>query len=378
MSVQLLMVLSASGVASAHRYTEVATSPVEYFNRVLLNANHSMKAIQFQQPGEPASVLASLDIESPVPRPGEVLVRMLSTPVNPSDLMYIRGRYTIPAACPATPGFEGVGIVEASGGGLRGRLMMNRRVVVPNRRGGNWAEYAVVPSSEVVPVSKDLTNDQAATFFVNPATAWVMTREVLKVPNGQWLIQTAAGSALGRMIIRLGHATGFKTFNIVRRESTAEELRRLGADHVEVFDELKNTPEELSAAIRKTISVTGAGAEYAIDAVGGATGSALVQCLGPKGRMLSYGTLSNQPLVINPRVLLTNSSRIEGFWLGSYMSSVSLPFKLRLVYRLTQLIQAGVLSTEIAETYTLDQIHDAVKAAEDSLVSGKVLLKIAD
>ena len=256
--------------------------------------------------------------------------------------------------------------------------MMNRRVVVLNRRGGNWAEYAVVPSSEVVPISKDLTNDQAATFFVNPATAWVMTREVLNIPNGQWLIQTAAGSALGRMIIRLGHATGFKTFNIVRRESTAEELRHLGADHVEVFDESKNTPEELNAAIRKTISVTGAGAEYAIDAVGGATGSALIQCLGSKGRMLAYGTLSNQPLVINPRILLTSSSRIEGFWLGSYMSSASLPFKLRLVYRLTKLIQAGVLSTEISQTYTLDQIHDAVQAAENSSVSGKVLLKIAD
>jgi NADPH2:quinone reductase len=337
-----------------------------------------MKAIQFQQPGEPASVLASSDIERPVPRPGEVLVRMLSTPVNPSDLMYIRGRYTIPAACPATPGFEGVGIVEASGGGVRGRLMMNRRVVVLNRRGGNWAEYAVVPSSEIVPVSNNLSIDQAATFFVNPATAWVMTREVLKVPNGQWLIQTAAGSALGRMIIRLGQATGFRTFNIVRRESTAEELRRLGADHVEVFDESKNTPEELSASIRRTISVTGAGAEYAIDAVGGATGSALIQCLGSKGRMLSYGTLSNQPLVINPRILLKNSSRVEGFWLGSYMSSVSLPFKLRLVYRLTKLIQEGVLSTEIAQRFTMDQILDAVKAAEDSSVSGKVLLKIAD
>jgi NADPH2:quinone reductase len=337
-----------------------------------------MKAIQFQQPGEPVSVLTPHDIERPVPRPGEVLVRMLSTPVNPSDLMFIRGRYTIPAACPATPGFEGVGVVEGSGGGLRGRLMMNRRVVVLNRRGGNWAEYAVVPSSEVVPVSNDLTIDQAATFFVNPATAWVMTREVLKVPNGQWLIQTAAGSALGRMIIRLGQATGFKTFNIVRRDSTAEELRRLGADHVEVFDESKNSPEELNASIRKTISVAGSGAEYAIDAVGGATGSALIQCLGSRGRMLAYGTLSNQPLVINPRIMLTNSTRIEGFWLGSYMSSVSLPFKLRLVYRLTKLIQSGVLSTEIAQRFTMDQIQDAVKAAEDSSVSGKVLLKIAD
>ena len=337
-----------------------------------------MKAVRFATPGSPCEILTTESIEKPRPAYGEVLVRMLAAPVNPSDLMFVRGHYTIPAQCPATPGFEGVGIVEASGGGLRGRLMRNRRVVVLNRRGGNWAEYAVVPSSEIVPVSKDLTIDQAATFFVNPATAWVMTREVLKVPGGQWLIQTAAGSALGRMIIRLGQATGFRTFNIVRRESTAEELRRLGADHVEVFDETKNTPEELNAAIRRTISVTGAGAEYVIDAVGGATGSALVQCLGSRGRMLAYGTLSNQPLVINPRVLLTNSSRIEGFWLGSYMSSVSLPFKLRLVYRLTKLIQDGVLSTEITQRFTMDQIKDAVKAAEDSSVSGKVLLKIAD
>lgn len=337
-----------------------------------------MKAVQFQQPGEPTTVLKTIDIERPVPRPGEVLVRMLATPINPSDLMYIRGRYTVPAQCPATPGFEGVGIVEESGGGLRGRLFLNRRVVVLNRRGGNWAEYVVVPAAEVIPISNSLSLDQAATFFVNPATAWVMTREVLKVPQGQWLIQTAAGSALGRMIIRLGQATGFRTFNIVRRNSQADELRRLGADHVEVFDESRNTPEELNATIRKTISVAGAGAGFAIDAVGGATGSALVQCLGQKGRMLAYGTLSNEPLVFSPRVLMTTGSKVEGFWLGSFMADASLPFKLRLVHRLTKLIQSGVLSTQVAQTQTLNQISDAVEAAEDSAVPGKVLLRIAE
>ena len=255
---------------------------------------------------------------------------------------------------------------------------MHRRVVVLNRRGGNWADYAVVPATEVIPISSSLSVEQAATFFVNPATAWVMTREVLNVPQGQWLVQTAAGSALGRMIIRLGQATGFRTFNIVRRESQAEELRGLGADHVEVFDESKNTPEALSASIRRTISVAGAGAGFAIDAVGGATGSAVIQSLGHHGRMLSYGTLSNEPFVFSPRVLMTTSSKVEGFWLGSYMSGVSLPYKLSLVHRLTRLIQAGVLRTEIARTCTLDQIHDAVKAAEDSSVAGKVLLRISD
>jgi NADPH2:quinone reductase len=337
-----------------------------------------MKAIQFAQTGEPTAVLKSVDIDRPVPKPGEVLVRMLAAPVNPSDLMFVRGRYTIPAQCPTTPGFEGVGVVEASGGGLRGRLFMNRRVVVLNRRGGNWADYAVVPSAEVIPISSALSTEQAATFFVNPATGWVMTREVLRVPPGQWLVQTAAGSALGRMVIRLGRETGFRTFNIVRREAQAEELRRLGADHVEVFDETKDTAEALDASIRKTIGVTGAGACYAIDAVGGATGSAVVQSLGQNGRMLAYGTLSNAPLTFSPRVLMTTSGSVEGFWLGSFMASVSLPFKLRLVSRLTKLIQSGVLSTEIAEFKTLDQISDAVKAAEDSSVQGKVLLRLAE
>ena len=93
--------------------------------------------------------------------------------------------------------------------------------------------------------------------------------------------------------------------------------------------------------------------------------------------MLAYGTLSNQPLVISPRLLMTTSSKVEGFWLGSFMSGVSLPFKLRLVHRLTNLIQTGVLSTEIARTCSLDQIQDAVKAAEDSTVAGKVLMRIS-
>lgn len=337
-----------------------------------------MKTVQFQKTGEPSAVLKAVDTDRPVPKSGEVLVRMLASPINPSDLMYIRGRYTFSAQCPTTPGFEGVGVVEASGGGLRGRLFMKRRVVVLNRRGGNWADYAAVPATEVIPISSRLSLEQAATFFVNPATAWVMTREVLKVPQGQWLVQTAAGSALGRMIIRLGQTTGFRTFNIVRRESQAEELRLLGADHVEVFDESRNTPEELSASIRRTISIAGAGAGFAVDAVGGATGSAVIQSLGHNGRMLSYGTLSNEPLLIDPRVLITTSSKVEGFWLGSFMAGVSLPFKLNLVRRLTKLIEAGVLGTEIAQTHTLDQIHDAVKAAEDSTVQGKVLLRISE
>jgi len=331
-----------------------------------------MKSLQFATPGDPASVLKLTDLPLPQPGPGQVRVRMLASPVNPSDLMYIRGHYTVPPVCPAVPGFEGVGIVEASGGGWRGKLFTGRRVVVLNRAGGNWSEYAIVPDQQVVPVSSDLSDEQAACFFVNPATAWVMTREVLKVPANAWLLQTAAGSALGRMIIRLGKLSGFRTLNIVRRETQAAELRQLGADAVLVCDS-DTAAADLTDRIRSVVG--GNGLLYAVDAVGGAVGSAVIRSLGPGGHMLAYGTLSGQPLSFSPRTLMTVGSSVEGFWLGNFMQQRGLLFRLGLVRRLTRLIRSGILSTQIAGTWPLDQAATAVRAAEDSTVASKCLLK---
>jgi NADPH:quinone reductase len=193
-----------------------------------------MKAVVFETTGAPASVLRIQDVPEPEPKHGQVRVRMICCPVNPSDLMFVRGMYTLSADCPATPGFEGVGVVEAAGGGLRAKMMLGKRVAVLSRRGGNWAEKNVVPASQVVPFSSlltgNLTLEQQATFFVNPVTAYVMCREVLRVPKGGWLLQTAAGSVLGHMIIRLGKRYGFKTLGVVRREEQVTELRAAGAD----------------------------------------------------------------------------------------------------------------------------------------------------
>ena len=332
-----------------------------------------MKAVRFNSPGTPASVLTADDIPKPVAAHGQVLVRMLASPINPSDLMFVRGEYTLQAECPATPGFEGVGIVEQSGGGLRGRLFLGKRVVVLNSRGGNWAEYTVVPATQVIPISGSLSVEQAATFFVNPATAWVMTREVLKVPQGEWLVQTAAASSLGRMIIRLGRHCGFRTLNIVRREAQAEQLRALGADHVEVSDGSEASQAALAARLR---SICGAsGVRFAVDAVGGPLGSAVIQSLGPAGRMLAFGTLSGLPLKFSPRTLMTVGSSVEGFWLGNFMAQKGLLFKLGLVRTLTKLIHQNVLSTEIGGIWNLEDVRAAVTAAEDSQVHGKCLLQ---
>lgn len=100
-----------------------------------------MKRVVFDRFGPPAEVLrVQDDVPAPQPARGEVMVRMLASPVNPSDLMYVAGKYGLKPSLPATPGFEGVGIVEATGGGLLGWLRKGKRVAVINDRVGNWAE----------------------------------------------------------------------------------------------------------------------------------------------------------------------------------------------------------------------------------------------
>jgi NADPH2:quinone reductase len=328
-----------------------------------------MKVVIFEQFGDPAEVLSVHDVPIPEPGRGQVRVRMLASPINPSDLLSVRGEYGRRLQLPATPGFEGVGIVDAAGQGLLGRWRLGRRVAVLNGRGGNWAEYVVVPALQAVPVPDRLTDQDAATFFVNPATALVMTRWVLRVPRHAWLLQTAAGSALGRMIIRLGRHFGFRTINVVRRHEQGRELLLAGGDAVICAD---------SESIEERVHVLtgGAGVPFALDAVGGTAGSAVARSLAARGRLLVYGTLAEEPLAVHPRVLIVGQKRIEGFWLSEWVREQHSWTMLRLFRRIRKLLKTGVLATEIGATFALDDIKSAVQQAMTPGRHGKVLLRM--
>src|SRR5262245_45271060 len=100
-----------------------------------------MKAAICTQFGEPADVIACRDAPDPAVGPGEVRIRMLASPVNPSDLMTVRGVYGRRPSLPFIPGYEGVGIVEEANGLLAWfRGLKGSRVAVLNGTGGNWAE----------------------------------------------------------------------------------------------------------------------------------------------------------------------------------------------------------------------------------------------
>jgi len=328
-----------------------------------------MKAVCFNRHGDPAEVLDVRDMPLPEPGPGQVRVRMLCSPINPSDVLMIRGLYGFVPKLPATPGFEGVGIVEAAGSGLLGRLRMGKRVAVLNGISGNWAEYAVVPAKQVVPVARELSDEQAATFFVNPATALVMTRWVLRPKPGEWLLQTAAGSALGRMIIRLGKRDGFRTINVVRRREQVEELKKLGADEV-----ICTADESIEERVPRITG--GAGPLGGLDCVGGDMGSAAFRALAPGGRLVVYGTLSLQPLAVDPRSLISHGKRVEGFWLSTWARAQNPLTMLRLFRQINKRMVDGTLASDVGTPYALEQVREAARQAETVGKGNKVMLRI--
>lgn len=332
-----------------------------------------MKAIVFEKFGEPAEVLQVRDVPKPEVGAGQVRVKMLASPINPSDLMTVRGQYGRLPTLPATPGFEGAGVIDEAGPGLikmLRRLAPGKRVAVLNGKGGNWQEYVVVPAKQVVPVPDSLPDDQVATLFVNPASALAMVKHVLKVQPNTWLLLSAAGSALGRMVIRLGKMNGFRTIGVVRRREQVQELFDLGASAV-----VCSSDEKIDDRIKELTS--GEGVRYALDAVGGEIGSALVRALGQEGHMLCYGTLSFEPIGFDPRHLMTNHGRVEGFWLTNWIRDQNVLTMLSLFRQIKQLMAEGNIKTEIGGSFPMDEIQKAVAAADSAGKKGKVLIKLS-
>lgn len=330
----------------------------------------TMKAIVFERFGEPGEVLKLKDVPIPEPGPGEVRVRMIASPINPSDLLVVRGLYGVLPSLPAIPGFEGVGVVDKAGPGLLGMLARGKRVTVINSAGGNWAEYAVIPAKQARPVSSDISDDQVASFFVNPATVLALIKHVLEVPRGETLLQSAAGSSLGKMIIRYCKHEGIRTINVVRRREAMAELSALGGDVV-----IASADEPVDEQVLRLTK--NEGVRFALDPVGGETGTQVFNALAADAKMVVYGTLTNEPIRIDSRRMIAGKRELQGFWLGHWMRSRSIPKNLLLFREIASQIRAGVLTTEIGRKFPLDAIFDAVQESEHVGRKGKVLLTIS-
>jgi NADPH2:quinone reductase len=332
-------------------------------------AANSMRAVQISAyDGKPES-LRTVELPIPRPGPGEVLVKVAASPINPSDLMFLRGLYGVKKPLPAIPGFEGSGTVVESGSGFLPRMLKGKRVAChaadPKTAGGLWAQYLVTPASACVPLKKAVELEPAAMMLVNPVTAWALVEEARRGGHGA-IVQTAAASALGRMVVRLAHSRGIPVINIVRRPEQVALLRGLGAEHVldsnsAGFDEiLRDHCRKLDATI-------------SFDAVAGEMSGRVLRAQ-PKGaRMVVYGALSLSAVQVEPGSLVFEAKSIKGFWLSAWLAKRSL-FQRARIARQVQKLLASELQSDVRARYPLDQAARALREYAADMTGGKILL----
>jgi NADPH:quinone reductase-like Zn-dependent oxidoreductase len=324
-----------------------------------------MKAIRQHQAGGP---LRYEEIDVPRPGPGEVLVKMYAAPVNPSDLALLTGGY-LERSYPFTPGLEGSGTVVAAGKGVFPRLRLGSRVACSPKHGGDgtWAEYMRTPAMNVAPLPKQLSGEQGAMMVVNPMTAMAFMH-LVKEGKHPALVNNAAASSLGKMLIRLTSSRGIPLINIVRKDEHVNDLKEMGAAHV-----LNSTSpafkEELTALVHKL------NATLFLDAVAG-TQSAVLLDAAPKGStLLCYARLSGETLEAHPHALIVEDKRIKGFQLGNWLQTKGLLFKLRFISNVKKHMDAE-LSSHISRTYPLQEAGEAIARYKARMSDGKILLKI--
>jgi NADPH:quinone reductase-like Zn-dependent oxidoreductase len=303
------------------------------------------------------------------PMAGQVRIRMTARSINPSDLVTISGAYASRTTLPFVPGFEGVGIVEDVGEGVAGIGVGDR--VMPIGSAGAWQDIKLAEARWCFRVAPDLSDDEAATSYINPMTAWLMLHDrAAAVGPHSRIAVNAAASAIGRIIICMANRAGAAPVALVRSVSRSRPL--LGGLRLSAVIETganggSGVAEELRAA------TDGEGLDLALDAVGGTDGEQLALVLKPGGRLIHYGLLSGVPL---PHGLPARRPDIgiELFWLRNWIHAADRTRIEQAFATVSQLIRDGVATSPIEGRYPLEAVRDALRHNGGRGRGGKILL----
>jgi trans-2-enoyl-CoA reductase len=299
----------------------------------------------------------------PEPQPDEVVVEVRAAPINPADLNAIEGKYPIRPSLPATPGFEGSGMVVERGANVRA-IDLGALVILPHNL-GTWRQALAVKADQLIVVPPEIEPIQAAMLKINPMTALRLLHDYVELQRGDWLIQNAANSAAGRDVIQIARELGYRTVNVVRRAELIEELQSEGADVVLVDGE--NLPDAV-----KTVT-GGAPIRLGLNAVGGESALRLANALAPGSTLVTYGAMSLQPLKIPNGLLIFKDLRFRGIWINKWYDNATPQQRLTAFQQLFDMAKRGRLRTKVEKLYPLSDVKTAVAHAAQGKRSGKII-----
>ncbi|WP_410217993.1 zinc-binding dehydrogenase [Paracoccus sp. (in: a-proteobacteria)] len=324
-----------------------------------------MRSVTHDRFGEPAEVLQTGDTPRPQAERGQVLIRVILSPIHNHDLWTIRGSYGVRPDLPAIGGSEGVGIVEETGPGVDPALK-GRRVAAAGLK-GSWAEYALADAGGVIPVPDSMSDEAAAQLIAMPFSA-ITLLEFLHVNSGDWVVQTAANGAVGKIMTVLAASRGVRLVNLVRRPKAVDELTAMGITNV-----VSTSDENWVRTVRDLVGSDGARA--AIDSVGGTVAAGLVDLLGVEGMLVTFGSMTGEALQLPAGPIIFKHLSVKGFWGARVMPATPTEDRQRMFGELIGLVMDGSLKLTAGGTFGLDQPAEAATAALTPGREGKVMFR---
>jgi len=320
-----------------------------------------MKAVFIEQPGG-VEALRYADQPKPIPADGQGLVKVAASGVNFIDVYFRTGLYKAPL--PTVLGMEGAGVVEAIGPNVTG-IQPGDRVAWAMSR-GSYAEYAVVPAWQLVKIPKEVDFELAAAAMLQGMTAHYLTHTTFPLKQGHVALVHAAAGGAGLLIVQMAKKLGARVVGTTSTEAKAAEARAAGADEVILYTE-KDFVEETTRLVGKV--------DVVYDSVGQTTFLKSLDCLKPRGMMVSFGQSSGAVAPIEPLLLNTKGSLfLTRPSLGAYAATHE-----ELNHRAGDVlnwIADGSLKIHIGGRYPLAAAANAHSDLEGRKTTGKLLLTI--
>jgi NADPH2:quinone reductase len=324
------------------------------------------KAIRIHEHGGPETLRWD-EVETGAPDAGQVLIRQTAAGLNFIDVYHRVGLYPVPSL-PAIIGNEGAGVVEAVGDGVTSVQVGDRVAYCMSL--GSYTERRVIDAERLVKIPDGITDHQAAAMMLKGCTVQYLVKTIYPVTSGDTILLHAAAGGVGLIACQWAKHLGATVIGTVGSDEKAELARAHGCDHTIVYTR-ENIVERVKAL------TDGAGVPVVYDSVGKDTFIASLDCLQPRGLMVSYGNASGPVDPFSPGLLAVRGSLfLTRPTLATYIGTRDeLDAS---AADLFGVVESGAVKIAVSQTFPLEDAAQAHRALEARETTGSTVLTIGD
>jgi NADPH2:quinone reductase len=325
-----------------------------------------MRAIEITQPGPP-DVLKICERSVPVPKAGEVLIKVHAAGVNRPDVLQRTGNYPVPPGASDLPGLEIAG--EIIDGDVAGSGFKIGDMVCALVQGGGYAEYCAAPVQQCLPIPKGMSAVEAASLPETFFTVWSNVFDRAKLSGNETLLVQGGSSGIGVTAIQIAKALGHRVFATAGSDEKCRACEALGAERG-INYRTEDFVEVLKAA------TGGKGVDVILDMVAGDYVTREINCLADDGRLVIIALLGGAKATADLGQILRRRLTIT----GSTLRPRPVEFKAAIVDKLQQhvwpLLESGKIKPVIYKVFPLEEAAEAHRLMESSTHIGKLVLKL--